>query len=151
MNYESDVNLLLSSLMLNPRHVVNMRRITDEGGEWYYIQLSFRWTEIDDNGQTQKGKRIRNGHSVMLVFDLVRRTYTFWDPNGGDMYIYDTKKDKEYELNRYDLFLKAEKKNIKQRGYWLLDGFKLDLIAHQRLTRMPALQDIIEIKRAGVF
>lgn len=151
MNYESNVDLILIHLMLNQRHMVNMGRIMDEGGEWYYIQVSFRWTNMDDNGQTQKGKRIRSGHGALLVFDLVRRTYTFWDPNGGDMYIYNTKNNREYELNRYDLFLKAEKKNIEQRGYWLLNGFKLDINAHQRLTRMPALQDIIEIKRAGVF
>jgi hypothetical protein len=140
MVQEKKPDLVFRRIRLPASHVRDINALTRSGGEWYYIVLVMDWTHF----------RTRSSHATLLVFDLAKQTYTFWDPDWGNMYLPNLKRNTISGYKTYALFANAEKANRARRGYWLLPGFELDEVTNDYLPTQVPLQRLIEVPRAGV-
>jgi hypothetical protein len=91
------------------------------------IPLAWFWTDSESED---------SAHSTLLVVDTVTQTYQLFDPNEGDMDVFDiTMPNNTLDLNRYDIITKSKK------GKALIPGYKPGPLVMQPL---PSIQTTIE-------
>ena len=81
-------------IKLDPRTLQLIHEYKRRKIRWVYLLVGWAWKDQD---------RIERGHASILVIDTVKKTYAYFDPNSGNMYIVATRTPHPAFVNRYDL------------------------------------------------